>query len=224
MDKIKNISKKYLVPTASVMCLAVLTFTALAFVFIGSYSSNAFRIDSPELKNISKTHKVGIVFGGGVANGSPMPLLQDRLDAGYELLAEGYVEKLILSGDNRFLEYNEPLAMYNYLTTEKGVNADKLQVDYAGRSTYETCERAKKVFHLDNAVLVTDPIHMPRALFLCTKSGINSVGLLSVSNNMNRIKIGEWWREILARDKAIINIYAIGEKTVLGDPIDLNVH
>lgn len=158
---------------------------------------------------------VGIVLGAGVTkDGKPYKELRGRLDTAADALERGYVDKLILSGDNRFKDYDEPTAMKNYLIQERGVPADRLQEDFAGRSTYETCERAAKVFKLDRVVLISAGSHLPRAIFLCRHFGIESFGIASgvEANNATR-------REALARVKALYNTYVRGEKTILGAPI-----
>lgn len=164
---------------------------------------------------------VGVVFGGGIEDGKPRQSIQRRLDAGASLLETNKVRKLVLSGDNRFHGYNEPEAMWNYLVQEKGVPADKLQMDNAGRSTYETCERTKKVFGLGQALLVSESSHLPRAIYLCRSFGIEATGYASDSQPSSGFMTWQNFREIWARAKATINIHVIGEKTVLGDAIPL---
>lgn len=160
---------------------------------------------------------VGIVLGAGItADGKPYRELQSRLDAAADAYDRGYVEKLVLSGDNRFVGYNEPQAMKRYLQDIKGIPADKLQEDFAGRSTYESCERAAKVFELDKAIIFSAGSHLPRAIFLCRQFGVESYGIASraEANNAQR-------REVVARVKALLNAYVHGENTLLGEPIKL---
>ncbi len=167
--------------------------------------------------NSSRHFKVGIVLGAGVAkNGKPYKELQARLDSAADSLNSGLVDKLILSGDNRFKNYDEPTAMYNYLINNKGISAKLLQRDFAGRSTYESCERAAKVFQLKQTIIFSANSHLPRAMYLCRHFGIETYGVSSgvEANNSTR-------RELLARVKAIYNTKLIGESTVLGDPINL---
>jgi vancomycin permeability regulator SanA len=191
---------------------------AANYIWIGRYDTYmTTSVDS--LSSVNPP--VGIVFGGGVLNGKPRPLLRDRLDAATRLLEAGKVRKLLLSGDNRFVNYDEPQAMKDYLVHEKHIGPNKLQVDDAGRSTYETCERAKKTFGLDRAILVSESTHLPRAIYTCRSFGIEATGLSSDGQSSAGLKVGQRFREVLARTKATINIYIIGEPTVLGDKIPL---
>lgn len=199
----------------------LVAYTFSSYIIIQRYDSRTYSIHDISLQAAAQDIRVGIVFGGGVHEEMPLPLLQDRLDAAYSLLDSGIIDKVLLSGDNRLLEYNEPRVMVNYLVEDRGVDASLLQPDYAGRSTYETCERANKVFKLEKAVLITESTHLPRALYLCEHFGVKAIGVKSDGVASSGLKIGQRWREVLARDKALLNVYFIGERTVLGDPIDV---
>jgi vancomycin permeability regulator SanA len=166
----------------------------------------------------SPTTSIGMVLGAGVANsGQPYRELRARLDTAADAINNGKVNKLILSGDNRFLNYDEPTAMYNYLIDKRGISANKLQRDFAGRSTYESCERAIKIFEVTSLIIFSADSHLPRAIYLCRHFGIEAYGIGSgvEANNSSR-------RELLARVKAVYNAEFVGEKTVLGDRIPLN--
>lgn len=203
------------------LCLSLgLVYTLSASLIIQKRVNRIYNVREPQLAQLSKTIKIGIVFGGGIRDNKPLPLLRDRLLTAKDLLQGGVIEKLVLSGDNRFLEYNEPQVMYTFLI-DQGVDPQRLQVDYAGRSTYETCERAKKVFNVHEAILISESTHLPRAIYLCEHFGVTAYGAASDGKSSAGLKIGQRWREILARNKAVFNVYFIGEKTILGDPIKL---
>lgn len=190
------------------------------YLIIEKESSRVYSLQSAEVIELSDDITVGIVFGGGVSNEFPLPLLQDRLDTAKKLLDSGRVDTLLLSGDNRSPFYSEPDAMYTYLT-DLGVDPSKLQPDYAGRSTYETCERAKKVFGVTKGFLISESTHLPRAVYLCRHFGIDAHGVKSDGQASSGLKLGQRWREVLARDKAVFNAYILGENTVMGDQISL---
>ena len=194
----------------------ILTVSLASFIVIQRY-------DRFILSSVSsiEPQSVAIVFGGGVTETQPRPLLKDRLDTAKKLYDSGKVSKILLSGDNRFLDYNEPSVMYNYMIS-LGVSSTVIQVDFAGRSTYETCERAVKIFGLRKAILVSESTHLPRAIYLCRHFGLESYGFSSDGDDTAGLQIGQRWREVLARNKALINTYIIGEKTVLGDPINIS--
>lgn len=125
----------------------------------------------------SGTARVAIVFGAGLQrDGTPSPVLQDRVSAAVQLYQAGKVEKLLMSGDNRFVDYNEPGAMKTFAVA-LGVPEVDIVLDYAGRRTYDTCYRALHIFGVKEAVLVTQRYHLPRALFTCNGLGLKSSGV-----------------------------------------------
>jgi SanA protein len=81
-----------------------------------------------------------------------------------------------MSGDNSTVYYNEPESMRQYALS-LGVPDDAIVLDYAGRRTYDTCYRALNIFGIESAVITTQPYHLPRALFLCDRLGIDIQGV-----------------------------------------------
>ena len=210
---VSKLFRKVIIISSAIVLILVISIGIFCNYYIGRYQQ--FILKNPTQDN--KT-TIGIVFGSGVNNdGKPYKELQARLDSAADAITSGLVDKLILSGDNRFLDYNEPNAMIKYLTEQKGIDEKLLQPDYAGRSTYETCERAVKVFGVKKAILFSANSHLPRAIFTCRSFGIESYGIGNnvEANNATR-------RELLARVKSMFNVYVYGEKTILGDPININ--
>ena len=120
--------------------------------------------------------KVAIVFGAGIRGTQPSAILRDRVTIAVSLYQAGKVQKLLMSGDNRFENYNEPAVMRR-VALEMGVPSADIIMDYAGRSTYETCYRANAIFGLTEAVLVTQAFHLDRAITTCDYLGVQSVGI-----------------------------------------------
>jgi vancomycin permeability regulator SanA len=200
--------------------LVATPFIAIAVSIVVSYAvitPNArYIIDSNTENKPSERAYAGLVLGAGInADGKPYKELKARLDVAADALEKGYVDKLIVSGDNRFKNYNEPKAMKDYLVS-KGIDAKKVQPDFAGRSTYESCERATKIFNQKKLIIISAESHLSRAIYLCRHMGIESYGIASdlEANNSTR-------REALARVKALYNVYIHPEPTALGKPINL---
>lgn len=150
------------------------------------------------------THRrVALVFGAGVrANGSLTPMLHDRMQAAVDLYKRGSVQKLLLSGDNGRADYNEVAAMRHYAEVE-GVPEADITLDYAGFSTYESCYRAKVIFGVHDAVLITQAYHLPRAIYTCRMLGIEADGLgLPDWQRYPDLHILYGTRELLATTKA----------------------
>jgi vancomycin permeability regulator SanA len=151
--------------------------------------------------------RVAIVFGAGLwRNGSPTPVLADRVTQAANLYFSGKVEKLLMSGDNRFVDYNEPEAMRR-LAISLGVPNDAIVLDYAGRRTYDTCYRAKVIFKVDQAILVTQAFHMPRAIYLCNRLGVDSLGVDSDLQTYRKSSLLYWnARELSATAAAMWDV------------------
>ena len=120
---------------------------------------------------------VAIVFGAGVSPaGEPSAVLEDRILTAVDLYRAGVVRKLLMSGDNSRTDYDEASAMKR-LAVQQGVPERDIVLDYAGFRTYDTLYRARDVFEVRSAVLVTQRYHLPRALYIANELGIDSVGL-----------------------------------------------
>jgi SanA protein len=157
---------------------------------------------------------VAIVFGAGIRNdGGLSPMLADRMDTAVDLYRAGVVRKLLVSGDNRFVEYNEPGRMYDYAVA-RGVPPRDVVRDYAGRRTYDTCYRAKAIFGVGRAILVTQRFHLPRAIFTCRSLGVDAIGFSADrrvywSNPYYRFRdafatLLAWWDVKIARPTPIL--------------------
>ena len=120
---------------------------------------------------------VAIVFGAAVRpDGEPSWMLADRVDAAVELYQTGKVQRLLMTGDGTGPYYDEVTAMMQR-AVERGVPANAIILDPAGLRTFDSCYRAKTVFGIDEAILVTQGYHLPRALYLANSFGIRAVGL-----------------------------------------------
>ena len=144
--------------------------------------------------------RIALVFGAGVwANNTPSPVLYDRVAAAVELYQAGRVRKLLMSGDNRFVDYNEPEVM-KQTALQMGVPEQDIVLDYAGRRTYDSCYRAREIFGVERAVLVTQQFHLARAIYLCNALGVDSVGLAADKRDYGSGRMFQWsTRERLAR-------------------------
>ncbi|HZH33401.1 MAG TPA: ElyC/SanA/YdcF family protein [Pyrinomonadaceae bacterium] len=161
--------------------------------------------------------RIAIVFGAGVwRNGEPSPVLYDRVLTAVELRRAGRVRKLLMSGDNRVENYNEPQAMKE-TALKLGVPESDIVLDYAGRNTYDTCFRAKEIFGVERAVLVTQEFHLRRALYLCESFGIESIGI-TADRRKYETSASQWWavRENLAVASAWFDLNIRQPTPILG--------
>jgi len=174
-------------------------------------------------ENESPTERVAIIFGAGLRrDGSPTAMLRDRVLTGADLYFNGKVEKLLMSGDNRFVNYNEPESMRQFALSA-GVPDEAIVLDYAGRRTYDTCYRAKSIFGVKKALLVTQKFHLPRAIFLCNMLGLDTIGVEASNCYWNGSPFVWDIREQFATIAAFLDLYVRSPSPVPGDPEPLFV-
>lgn len=196
-----------------ILALSLLVIGSLR-IFTSIYaSSRLFRVDDAPRK------RVAIVFGAGLwRDGTPTPVLQDRVATAADLYFSGRVEKLLMSGDNRVASYNEPKAMQAY-ALKLGIPQEAVVLDYAGRRTYDTCYRARDIFGVDDVILVTQRFHLPRALFTCNLLGIKAIGVPADRRSYTRRSSLYWSiREIPATLTAFWELLFSHPLPVLGAP------
>lgn len=161
-----------------------------------------------------------LVLGCGVySDGSPTPMLNDRLTRAIELYEAGWSEKLLMSGDNRSKYYNE-LATMNRVAREAGVPYSAIALDYAGLNTYDSVYRARDIFGAKRIVIVTQEYHLYRALYLARALGLEAWGVAADGENYRGQTMRDL-REILARDKDFLQAITQPLPTYLGDPVPL---
>lgn len=126
--------------------------------------------------NLPHNH-VALVFGAGLnGRGGPSAILYDRVATAADLYKARKVDKLLMSGDNSDPSYNEVEVMRR-TAVSLGVPNKDIVLDYAGFNTWDSCYRAREIFSLKSATLVTQKFHLPRALHSCNHLGIKSVGV-----------------------------------------------
>ena len=134
--------------------------------------------------------KTAIVFGAAVFSGDRLStVLRDRMDTAIQLYRQESVGKLLVSGDGESSDYNEPEAMMAY-AMRHGIPAEDILTDLGGRRTYDTCYRASYLFEVQDAILVTQSFHLPRALFLC---GFLDVKAIGVSADQRHYRGARWY-------------------------------
>ena len=197
-----------------VLLILLIGFFAMSFYVVFSGSSEI--IDTPE----KDSYDCILVLGCGVyADGTPTPMLRDRLDKGVELYKAGYAPKLLLSGDNGQVEYNEVEAMKNYVLS-LNVPEEDIFLDHAGFSTYESMFRAGAIFDANDVLVVTQKYHEFRALHIGKALGMNVKGISASEISYAGASLREA-REVVARAKDFIKCIYKPDPTYLGDKIDL---
>jgi vancomycin permeability regulator SanA len=135
-------------------------------------------------------------------------LYEARIDAAAQLYTAGRVKCLLVSGDNGDLRYNEPTRMRADLI-RRGIPAKDVVCDYAGFRTLDSMVRAQKVFGQNSFVIVSQPFHNERAVYLARQRGIDAIGFNAVQTQLG---LGLWIRERFARFTAILDIYVFNRQ------------
>lgn len=163
------------------------------------------------IQNVDRldAHDIGLVLGTSprLKGGWKNPFFEARMNAAALLFREGKVRHLLLSGDNGQKDYDEPTEMREALVA-RGVPASAMTLDYAGFRTLDSIVRAKSVFGLKKAVIITDDFHLPRALFLARAKGLTAIGYLPESVPWKWSQKTRT-REVVSRVKACLDIYVL---------------
>jgi SanA protein len=194
-----RLSKVVLAGAALAALLVLLVAAANVYVLVEGEDSTS------SIAEVPKT-EVAIVPGALVQpNGKMSVMLGDRVKDAARLWHAGKVQKILVSGDHGLWTYDEPDTMREALVRH-GVTPRDIFEDHAGFDTWQTMERARSIFGVDRAVVVTQGFHMPRALFLAEQAGIDATGLVSDLHPYGYQKKKSEVREVLSRVKAIYDV------------------
>lgn len=163
---------------------------------------------------------VAIVLGTAkyTLPGKINPFYRARIDAAIDLYRSGKARYFIVSGDNRTLSYNEPAQMRADLLLA-GIPADHIQPDYAGLRTLDSILRAEKVFGNRQYIVISQPFHNARAVFLARQHGQDVIGLNAADPVAARYSMKTRVREVGARMKAVWDILSNKQARHYGEPI-----
>lgn len=206
---LKNI---FLIIVIAIASVAIISFGISIHVFI---KGESFMVNASEAQA-----SVVIVPGAGLKRDeTPSDVLRDRLTIALALYDDGRVEKILCSGDNGQVQYDEVNAMRVWLL-DRGVDAEDIFLDHAGFNTYNTMTRAVEVFGVTDAVIVTQDFHLPRALYIANAKDIAVQG---VSASLQPYVAQEAYRirEIPSRIKAFFEVLLNVPPMYLGNAIDI---
>ena len=211
------LKKRLLIIAAVLAALAAGTVFVPDIIVVSSAKDRIITAD--EAAELENTDCV-LILGAGVRNGSPTPMLRDRLITGISLYKSGAAPKIIMSGDHGREDYDEVNVMKSY-AVENGVPDSDVFMDHAGFSTYDSIYRAKAVFEADNIIIVTQKYHLYRALYIADKLGVNAVGVSADLDDYSG-QLKRDLREIAARDKDFFSCLFKPEPKYLGEKIPVS--
>ena len=199
---------------------AVALLAALVIVVANLWVLSKTQARIEESLPMCRAERVGIVFGTShwTRSGMRNPYFEARMSASARLIRLGRVDHLLLSGDNRTRYYNEPVTMWRDLRGREVADRD-MTLDYAGFSTFDTLARARDVFGVERALLITQAWHLPRALFIADALGLEAMGCAAPAEPVAgvwRLQAREW----VARVATLGDLYLWGRSPHFLGPLE----
>ncbi len=200
-----NKHKKAFISSIVFICYIVM----LVFLFVlivnlnivANTNDNIYSLN--ELIKVSDDYDCILILGAGVrADGSPTPMLNDRLTTGYESFVNGKSKVIFLSGDSENEDYTETVTMRSVLLA-KDVDSSSIICDGYGLSTYESIWRAKNVYGYKKILIISQKYHLHRAIYIAHELGMTAYGIDAALQGYSKQPIYDT-REYLARIKDLI--------------------
>ena len=182
----------------------IITLIMLSAVFLSIQLYVDMTADPYRVSAVSAPCCTAIIVPGAsvYSDGTPSPILEERLKCAYNLYIENKSGKILVSGDHRTDDYDEVTAMKTYLTN-LGVPEEDIWTDHAGLDTYDSMYRAKNIFNIQSLLISTQSFHIDRAVYIARKLGISAYGCpCETEKSYNTAAIN--LRESLAKVKAVI--------------------
>lgn len=204
------------------ICLII----AIAYVLFSNFhiinSESGRIIHYKNLDNVFlKNADCIIVLGAGVKpDGTPSDMLKDRLDTAVEAYKRGLSQKILMSGDHGRDDYDEVNAMKKYAIAQ-GIPSSDIFMDHAGFSTYDSMSRAKEIFQINKAFVVSQRYHLYRALYLANSKGIKCYGIAADHSAYKGQKMRDI-REVAARTKDFLKAIFSPAPKFLGETIPVS--
>jgi len=193
--------KRIVIAAASIAAVLVTAMIAdVQFRYVSQIARNARTEDI-------QPHDTAIVLGASIKDdGTPSDALRDRLDTGIDLYKKGIARRIFLTGDDGEFRRDEIDVMKSYMLSQ-GVTGTAITIDGKGFRTYESCKHAKEQGIAD-AIVVTQRFHQARALYICNRLGVRSIGVNADRHSYKSI-VSFWIRDLLASAKAWWDINVI---------------
>ncbi|XCP85015.1 ElyC/SanA/YdcF family protein [Roseburia hominis] len=219
MSKTRNISWKFLIKVLFLLiCLGVLLIFGINFYVKTSVKSCIISLE--DASSLMDRDCI-LVLGAGVRDdGSPSPMLKDRLDTGIDLYLNESAPKLLMSGDHGHKDYNEVQTMKD-LAMEAGIPSEDIFMDHAGFSTYDSLYRARDVFQAEKIIIVSQEYHLYRALYIARALGLDAYGVPADTQRYAGQTVRDL-REIAARDKDFLTSLFKPAPKYLGEAIPVS--
>lgn len=173
-----------------------------------------------DINNIDKKTSAIMILGAWVKTwGIITPIYKERINKAIQVYNSWKSDKILVSADNSREEYDEVLPVRDYLVNN-GVNANDIFLDFAGFDTYDSLYRARDIFEVNSLFIISQWFHLPRAVWIGNKLGVESYGIEADSNVIR----SDWYtfREKIANIKAWLNILFRVEPKFLGEKVPID--
>ena len=190
-------------------------------IYMISFSKDYIFTNIEEVPSAQAT----MILGAGVSTSGTISFVaRDRVEAALDLYHRGKAKKVIISGDHGRKNYDEVNSMKNYIKLMHHIDDQDIFLDHAGFSTYESMYRARDVFLMDDVIVVSQEFHLPRAIYIARKLGLNAVGYVApeISPFSKKTHISWNIREFLARVKSFFLVAFNAKPTYLGEAIPIS--
>jgi len=218
--KSKKRGKALFTAFLSLFILGVFAVAALFILSAHVKASAKDKIISPEEAALLKADCILVLGAGVYSNGSPSPMLEDRLAQGVALYNSCASDRLLMSGDHGKEDYDEVNVMKRF-AVDNGVPSSHVFMDHAGFSTYESVYRARDIFKARKIIIVTQRYHLYRALYIADKLGLEAFGVASDPRQYAGQSQREL-REVFARAKDFFSAIIKPRPTYLGEAIPIS--
>jgi SanA protein len=199
--------------------------TGIVLTILFAWGVNSYILsctNSAIKKSVSNTESAytGIVLGSLVFGDHRISqTVAFRCDKAIELYKKGKIKRILVSGDHGQKDYDEVNAMKNYLV-KMGIPEKDIFMDHAGFNTYDTMIRAKKVFEVDDAIIVSQDFHLARSVYIAQHAGLNAQAIAAKDSKYLNLS----WitrREQLARVKSFLEVVINRDPKYLGEAIPI---
>lgn len=194
--------------------MAIVLITALVVLIVHTTSRQYIKVSVGELPS---AHTAVVLGAALLPNGEMSPVYRDRVDTAITLYKAGKIKTILVSGDNGSKEHNEVNPARRYLLLNE-VADEAIFLDHAGFDTYSTMYRARDIFLVEDAIIVTQSFHLPRAVFIARSLGITAYG---ISADKRVYYISNTVREVFADVKAVLNVLYKRKPKYLGPEIPI---
>lgn len=147
------------------------------------------------LPGSKRKYDVIVVLGAAVwSRGRPSPTLDRRVRRGLELFHEGAADRLLFTGG---LGRHPPAEaeVMRRIALEAGIDLTRIEVETSSRNTLENVVNSAAIMSdrgWKSAILVSDRIHLPRAMLVFRSLGIKVLPR-GVSGAWRQGPFRRWW-------------------------------